>query len=169
MEWRKDRGRWCQFYPVRIWWCSRALSRAPKRLWAGLGGVGRSDFLGGDLPRRRRRFLVHHGTASGAQIGPVLLHAGSDGRNVGDLGAAQPERITGAHLLLLDGVGKARGRRQRGDRGGESQHESGLANGPGDECSHGRLLLAWPGGPFLMPIPCSQPPALTVMALTRKK
>ena len=87
--------------------------------------------LSRDLAGLRGRIPVHHGSAPGAQIGPMLHHAGGDFRNIGDFGTAQAERIAGAHPLYLGAEGKAFGRRQCRQRKCERQHQTGLAECPG--------------------------------------
>ena len=56
-----------------------------------------------------------------------------------DFRTAQAKRIAGAHLLRLGTEGQALGRRQCRQRGGEGQHQTGLAECPGRRCSHVRL------------------------------
>ena len=86
--------------------------------------------------------MIHDGSAAAAQLRTVLDHAGGDLRDVGDFGAAQAERVAGAHLLRLGAEGEALTRRQRGQLGGESQDQTGLADSAGEGCGHVRLPLA---------------------------
>src|SRR3954451_19968255 len=66
--------------------------------------------LGGEI-------AVQHGAATAGETGALLDHAGGDFRDVGNFRTAQPERIAGAHRLRFGAESKARGRRNRGDRG----------------------------------------------------
>jgi ABC-type dipeptide/oligopeptide/nickel transport system permease component len=56
--------------------------------------------LSGDLPGFLE-VVVHHGTATAAQIGPLLHPAGGDPRNVRDLGAAEAERVAGCSSTFV--------------------------------------------------------------------
>ncbi|TDM99175.1 hypothetical protein CEE86_14180, partial [Lactobacillus crispatus] len=62
------------------------------------------------------------------QLGAVLDHARRDLRDVRDLGAAQAEGVTGAHLLRLGAECEARARGQRRDARRNRQHDGGPAN-----------------------------------------
>ena len=71
------------------------------------------------------RIPIHQGSAADAQIGPVLEHARGDRWNVGDIRAAEPERVARTHLLCLGAESKAR---SRGNTEPESdpKHQPGL-------------------------------------------
>src|ERR1700722_16618417 len=77
--------------------------QARKSAWTGwrLDCVAYCGLLGRDLARLLGQIPVHHGSATRAQVGPMLHHARGDFRNIGDFRTAQAKRIAGAHLLRL--------------------------------------------------------------------
>src|SRR5258705_12592855 len=97
------------------------------------------ELLGGALARLRRRLLVHHGPASGAQIGPVLLHAGGGGSHIGGFRSARAEPTAGGHLVRLSMGGKRRRCREwRKNRG--NRHNGSVPPAiPGEPRRHSRL------------------------------
>jgi hypothetical protein len=101
------------FWPCAAWRsrpCA-ALPAGPRsaptdRPRRSLGGLGIRPELGA----ARRRELGFFGD-----------HAGRHAGDIGNLGAAQPERVAGAGLLLLGGVGLAGGGRNRNRECGSQQ------------------------------------------------
>jgi hypothetical protein len=67
------------------------------------GGIGSGFFL--QLFRcGLGEIAIHHGPAACAQTHALLHHAGGDPRDIGNLGAAQPERIPPVHICWASGL-----------------------------------------------------------------
>jgi hypothetical protein len=99
-------------------------SGLPDPVQPHLLGRGRLDARGIARFLARLGARAEEGAALRRQLRPVADHAGFDALDIRNFGAAEPERVGSAGLLLLEGIGVTFARcHSCGESGGEQQCE----------------------------------------------